>query len=378
MFSFRSLALIVLGAPFLSACIENACDLPQYKDMSFCQATDMSMSQSADDKAGDMAMPTKMCQYSNGVCTCTLQFGTEGLSVKGVAMKRVDMNSSRLALLLEGGMSTIVDVASVSNACSILSNRTHNATTAASGESSMAASRSFILFARDNILASSPWDLGYVNYSQKLTGKHLSVASNVNGTIYAMVLENDKMDAISASDKIDFSAKNIANKILNDDYGRVMVGVQGELLVWNVNGSRTRYLIGTDDYYFKDSNQSQSSSVINLSCGNGKLCPVAAGDINSNGITDLITADGNGIHVYNGNGSMAKLEGFIESNDSYAERLKQVLKAETAVQAIAVEIPSGVNASDPPRLVWATAENDTNAKQTKVTVKILTLTLLTQ
>lgn len=157
-----------------------------------------------------------------------------------------------------------------------------------------------------------------------------------------------------------------------------MVGVQGELLVWNVNGSRTRYLIGTDDYYFKDSNQSQSSSVINLSCGNGKLCPVAAGDINSNGITDLITADGNGIHVYNGNGSMAKLEGFIESNDSYAERLKQVLKAETAVQAIAVEIPSGVNASDPPRLVWATAENDTNAKQTKVTVKILTLTLLTQ
>lgn len=376
MFSFRSLALIVLGAPFLSACIENACDLPQYKDMSFCQATDMSMSQSADDKAGDMAMPTKMCQYSNGVCTCTLQFGTEGLSVKGVAMKRVDMNSSRLALLLEGGMSTIVDVASVSNACSILSNRTHNATTAASGESSMAASRSFILFARDNILASSPWDLDYVDYYQKYTGKHLSVASNVNGSVCAMVLGSD--ETISASSKSDFSGNNLAAKIVDKLNKKIIVGVQGELLVWNVNGSGTRYLIGTDGYYFKDSNQSQSSSVINLSCGNGKLCPVAAGDINSNGITDLITADGNGIHVYNGNGSMAKLEGFIESNDSYAERLKQVLKAETAVQAIAVEIPSGVNASDPPRLVWATAENDTNAKQTKVTVKILTLTLLTQ
>ncbi len=360
MLSFRSLALIVLGAPFLSACIENACKSAEHQDVSFCPATDMSMSQSADDKAGDMAMPTKMCQSSNGVCTCTLQFGTGGLSVKGVAMKRVDMNSSHLALLLEGGMSTIVDVASVSNACSILSNRTHNVTTAASGESSMAANRSFLLFARDNILASSPWDLDYVDYYNKSTGKHLSVASSVKSTIYAMVLKNDQNDEISASDMIDFSAKNIASKIMRDSYGRVMVGVQNELLVWNVKGYGIRYLIGADGYYFKDSNP--SSPVIDLSCGNGKLCPVAAGDINNDGITDLVVC-----RMMNG-----QCEIHVGSSGT---QMPSMISADNDVQAIAVAIPIGekFQSNDLPRLVWATAKNGTNANQTKVTVNMLPL-----
>lgn len=375
MFSFRSLALIVLGTPFLSACIENACKSDEHQDVSFCQATDMSMSQSADDKAGDMAMPTTMCQSSNGVCTCTLQFGTGGLSVKGVAMKRVDMNLSRLALLLEGGMSTIVDVASVSNACSILSNRTHNVTTATSGESSMAASRSFILFARDNILASSPWDLGYVNYSQKLTGKHLSVASNVNGTIYAMIAETPGTDmaltrSVSVSKSYEFVGDNLASVISADSNGKIAIGVNDELFVWTGTGAGTGYKYSKPETALVyGANQ---KTVQSLSVCNGKLCPVGVGDVSHDTITDLVTADSSGIHVYKGSSDLGQ---FTDITSNYAKIITHLNMA-TKVQAIAVEIPSGVNASDPPRLVWATAENDTNAKQTKVTVNLLPLPLL--
>ena len=373
MFSFRSLALIVLGAPFLSACIENACKSAEHQDVSFCQATDMSMSQSADDKAGDMATPMIECKLgtSNSPdCTCTLQFGTGGLSVKGVAMKRVDMNSSRLALLLEGGMSTIVDIVSINNACSVIGNQSYNVTTTALGESSMAANRSLLLFARDKILASSPWDLGYVNYSQKPTGKHLSVASNVNGTIYAMIAETPGTDMaltrnVSVSKSYDFVGDNLASVISADSNGKIAIGVNDELLVWTGTGTGTGYKYAkseTAPVYGANQKTVQSLSVCN-----GKLCPVGVGDINNDGITDLFVCrmvnDKYEIQPYSSGTPMPSL-----------------ISADNDVQAIAVAIPIGekFQSNDPPRLVWATAENDTNAKQTKVTVKIRTLPLLTQ
>ena len=319
----------------------------------------MSMSESADGKAVDMATPSITCTKGTQNppdCTCTLQFGTGGLSVKGVAMKRVDMNSSRLALLLEGGTSTIVDVFSIKNDCNPSDAKIHKVTIPASGELSMTANKSCLLLARDNFLVSLSWDLGYIDIYQKYTGKHLSVASNVNGSMYGMIFEQKYQDggsgvSILASDKIDFSSSNLASGISANQIEKIAIGVNDELLVWNSNGIGTRY----EKKVSESSIKYETGVVVDaIKCDN-KLCLAAIGDIDNNKTSDFFIVNSSGI-VRHENGMQSGTNVSMEKN----------------VQAIAVAIPSGEKFepnSDPPRLVWATAGNGASTNPTQVTVK---------
>jgi hypothetical protein len=105
--------------------------------------------------------------------------------------------------------------------------------------------------------------------------------------------------------------------------------------------------------------------------------PVTGGDVNGDKITDLIVANAMGIVIFKGVVDMSDVYSVDNISHTYIQSIKDNLAMATKVQAIAVAIPSGesFNASDPPRLVWATAEDVTSTKQTKVTVKILTLPL---
>lgn len=209
----------------------------------------------------------------------------------------------------------------------------------------------------------APWFLVDVPVaiSVKDSGQYSSLSSDVDGRIHAVINTNGNQSSLLASRSSVFYADNlIKSQVGSPERRRVLVGnldrdQEPELITWDKSGMKP-LLFKYDGNAFVEKN----GNVPNLGVCGGIICPVALGDLNQDGLSDLIVADNSSIKIYYASGSIDNPFPMVPQSIT--------VPAETPVQAIAVSIPNG---DDPPKLVWATSSYD--SKSMKNTIKITVL-----
>lgn len=387
MFSFRSLALIVLGAPFLSACIENACDLPQYKDMSFCQATDMSMSQRADganhSQVDGGAMFPSCILRSENLLQCEYFSDKEGLRVDSIAMKAGMSAWYDIMVILRGNGEAYADLMNIEGAS--LKNISH-------GEYSIDPGQNRIMTAdKDNILIYSKNELNLYDWTfRDKAGSPFAKTVNCSrlvsgGGYYGSICPGGNV-SVSNSPSLDFT--NLAG---NGDWaaGVFLFGKfsknssQPDILAWEASLDKGARILNNSGSYAKPTWTDGFTPNAKFDNMPGKLAPIAAVCANNDAISDLVVANDMGIVIFQGKVDNPNTYSVVNVHDKYEPLIKEHLANQRSVQAIAVAVdsycPSGTMVVGP-RLVWATAEDVTvsGVKRTKVTVNMLPLPLLTQ
>ncbi len=386
MFSFRSLALIVLGAPFLSACIESACDLPQYKDMSFCQATDMGLTQDRSlqsDGNVDLIGSGQNCQIKNDyLLSCEYFIDKSGFKVDSVSLNGNQNNVYNLVVASRAESLGQVDMMKL-DGLKLLSVSRISGQIYGNQHGIMMANKSNVIASLGNSIFINKWSFVGTSFVEKQTACRL-LSSGAN--IYSAIGGSSPTVYISRVPEL--TGKNLAGNENKWGLGMALFGnfdkddATLELLSWSVAGTTFGISNANQDgtYGPPATRLLMAPSICASSpCSSLSYMPVTGGDVNGDKITDLIVANANGNGIVIFKGVVDMLSGYFVDNIShtYIQPIKDNLAMATKVQAIAVAIPSGesFNASDPPRLVWATAEDVTSTNQTKVTVKILTLTL---
>lgn len=217
----------------------------------------------------------------------------------------------------------------------------------------MIASRNQIRVISSDTLYSIKWkDIhspikSIANFSAK------SLASDENGRIYAAILHSPASGQlpVSVSYSPVFLMSNLyQNKDVNPK--RLLIGDFGNtvdlrLIVWDNLGKFFGIMHQDDKNLF--SFLTKNNMVPDICVVQSMNCnqfPVALGDLNQDGSSDLVIAKSDGIKIH-----YAKVEA---ENTSFTEETNypDALKTATNVQAIAVSIPNG---DDPPKLVWATS-----------------------
>lgn len=147
--------------------------------------------------------------------------------------------------------------------------------------------------------------------------------------------------------------------------GRVLVGNldsnrEPELITWDVNGLNALIFKYIDKKYQKT--KSPAANLPEIQCS-PRICPVALGDLNQDGLSDLIVLTGSYLNIYYGTGNIAA---------PFLMPAQNILAGQD-VQAIAVSIPSG---DDPPKLVWATSTFVPTAKDSPTGMNTITINVL--
>lgn len=180
---------------------------------------------------------------------------------------------------------------------------------------------------------------------EKDIAQYYSLSSDVDNRIHAVIADVDSKASLLAPGNFLFNGDNlIENSHDSADRRRVFVGNldinrEPELITWDVkglNGVIFKY-IGTK--YQKI--ESPAANLPEIQCS-PRICPVALGDLNQDGLSDLIVSNGANLNIYYGTGNIAA---------PFLMPAQKILEGQD-VQAIAVSIPSG---DDPPKLVWATS-----------------------
>lgn len=208
-------------------------------------------------------------------------------------------------------------------------------------------------FAKDDAGKSAmffaPWFsvTGPIGISEKDTGQYYSLSSDVDGRIHAVINSNGTSASLLVSRSSVFYSDNLFK--WPDGFPaprRVLVGnldrdQEPELITWDSMGSNAM-LFKYDGNAFVE----KSRNVPSLGICAGIICPVALGDLNQDGLSDLVIANNPGIKIH-----YAKV---VDGKTSFTEATNYpaALNQATNVEAIAVSIPSG---DDKPKLVWATS-----------------------
>lgn len=215
-----------------------------------------------------------------------------------------------------------------------------------------------------------PWfsNAGPILISNKTAGgPYFSLSSDVDARMHAVISAQASLGLL-ASRSFVFYGDNLIEQMPVDMGGvdntekyRVLVGnldrdQEPELITWDKSGMKP-LLFKYDGNAFVEKNGNVQSLGV---CG-GIICPVALGDLNQDGLSDLIVADSSSIKIYYASGSI----------DNPFPMVRQVIPvpAATPVQAIAVSIPSG---DDPPKLVWATSSYDSTSSKNTIKITVLT------
>lgn len=183
---------------------------------------------------------------------------------------------------------------------------------------------------------------------KKVAGPYFSLSSDVGGRIHAVIKANSSGADLLASRSFVFNGDNLIRQP-QVDMGGISNANRYRVLVGNIDNSQEPELItwdagGLDPVLFKYEQDGfvshKFSAPIIGKCPN-VICPVALGDLNQDGLSDLIVLNGANLNIYYGTGNIATP--FLMPTPD--------IPAGQDVQAIAVSIPSG---DDPPKLVWAT------------------------
>ena len=188
-------------------------------------------------------------------------------------------------------------------------------------------------------------------------GRVSSLASDANGTIYASVRDG-KTEAFS--DSMRMKALSVAEPVMQPTRYLVLVGdldgdKRGDVVSWDASGQHP--VVVTPDPMQANSlllNTKFQIPNVSIDSANARV-PVALGDLNKDGLADLINATKDGIQVYYNNGDGT----FYQETATIAP-----LKSATFVQSLAVAVPAaegmGVRG-----LVWVARDSG------KTTVNVL-------
>lgn len=387
MLSFRSLALIVLGAPFLSACIENACKSAEHQDVSFCQATDMSMSQRADganhSQVDGGAMFPSCILRSENLLQCEYFSDKPGFRVDSIAMKAGMSAWYDVMVILRGNGQAYADLMNIEGAS--LKNISHREYSIDPGQNRiMTADKDNILIYSKNELNLYDWTFRHkadspfaktVNCSRLVSGGGYYGSICPGGNV--SISNSSSLDSTNLADDENW----VAGVFL---FGKFSNGSsQSDILAWEASLDKGARILNNSGRYAKPTWTVGFTPNAKFDIMSGKLAPIAAVCANNDAISDVVVANDMGIMIFQGVVNDKNTYSVVNVHDKYGQSIKNHLANQRSVQAIAVAVdsycPSGAMEVGP-RLVWATAEDVTvsGVKKTKVTVNLLPLPLLTQ
>ena len=369
--------LLSFSTTLQSACLQDKCSVQPFKDNDAECMPDMTISPDLSVLPDGNNNPdmTKLASFGT---TLSYQFILKGSkkrvdSVGMIEVKKNSMTSKQIgqigAILLDQSdlgidvMVQTLETPSSGSSVDVKSPPHYNCVKKSNNQAESASfSRAGVTFfaknmnsmnSMNNFLFFAPWFsvTGPIVISEKDTGQYYSLSSDVDGRIHAVINTNGNQSSLLASRNFLFYGDNLIKQMPVDMGGvdnteryRVLVGnldreQEPELITWDSMGSNAK-LFKYDGTEFVNT----SSNVPSVGASGGMIFPVALGDLNQDGLSDLIVADSSSIKIYYASGSI----------DNPFPMVRQVIPvpAATPVQAIAVSIPSG---DDPPKLVWATS-----------------------
>lgn len=181
-----------------------------------------------------------------------------------------------------------------------------------------------------------------------------SFSSDDNGRVYAVLTPNASSSSendiqFSHSPTMPMHGSNLNHPTMN----RVLAGEFGAnrklgFVLWDKFGCNGILLLADEQFDFKkDDNYLRIPNITKkTNCDEVLIPAVTVGDLNQDGLSDIIIAKNDGIKIHYAKVEAGKTSFTEETN--YPDALKKA----TNVEAIAVSIPSG---DDPPKLVWATS-----------------------
>lgn len=364
--------LLSLSTTLQSACLQDKCALDEFKNNDPACNQDMS-APPADPKA----LKTYILHSPGPKRWIDTIAVLEGSKI----IQNIEY-SSRVALLLAPRTTSGIDVLAVANipksctnsSCQLTSTEKQLGETKLTFCNRMISARNQIRLISSSTLYSVKWS--DINNPSKLISNSTarSLASDENDRIYAAILDSPASGQlpVSVSYSPVFQMPNLySNQVMNPE--RMLIGSFGDhgdlkLIVWGSDGTFVGMMNQQTNGIF--SSVTIDNMVPNISLGPAMNCnqfPVALGDLNQDGLSDLVIANNAGIKIH-----YAKV---VDGKTSFTEATNypEALNQATNVEAIAVSIPNG---DDPPKLVWATSTFVPTAKDSPTGTNTITINVL--
>jgi hypothetical protein len=366
--------LLSFSTTLQSACLENKCTVSEFKDNDECKLASSDMSVPPGDPK---ALQTYILQSPGAkkwIDSIALLEGSK--TINSIEY------SSQIALLFAPRTTSDNDVLAVANIpqsctnsnCQLTSTEKTLGNTDPTFFNRMVASRNQIRVISSSTLYSIKWK--NINNPIVLISNSTakSLASDENDRIYAAILSSNvsPQPPVSVSYSPVFLMSNLYT-VQNTNPKRLLIGNFGntvdlKLIVWDNLGKFVGILHQDNMNLF--SSLTANNLVPDICVVQSMNCnqfPVALGDLDQDGLSDLVIAKSDGIKIH------YAIDGTGKPSFPEATNYPDALKTATNVQAIAVSIPNG---DDPPKLVWATSSFKPTTEKSPTGTNTITINVL--